>query len=116
MAQVPERAGVAPGLFYQYFGSKDQLLGAVLDAASPRDAFAGLGASLTGKPIEQGLKEITVRAAAMLEERDDVVRVLIRELFRETFAPASPLPPGIVDIQQQVLGDLAEVPTQVRGS
>ena len=103
MAQVAARAGVAPGLLYHYFGSKDQLLRAVLDAASPRDAFAGLGAGLTGKPIEQGLREFAVRAAAMLEERGDVVRVL----FREMLAPASTLAPGIAEIQQQVLGDLA---------
>jgi AcrR family transcriptional regulator len=103
MAQVAARAGVAPGLLYHYFGSKDQLLSAVLDAASPRDAFAELGNSLAGKPVEQGLREFAVRAAALLEERGDVVRVL----FREMLSPASTLPLGIVDIQQQVLSDLA---------
>lgn len=103
MAEVASRAGVAPGLLYHYFGSKDGLLSAVLDAASPRDAFADLGASLSGRPAAEGLREFCRRAAGVLDERGDVVRVL----FREMLAPESAIPAGVADLQEHVLGGLA---------
>jgi AcrR family transcriptional regulator len=103
MAEVATRAGVAPGLLYHYFGNKDGLLNAVFAAADPRDAFAGLAESLAGQPVAAGLREFCVRAAAALEERADVVRVL----FREMLAPETSLPIGIAEIQEQVLGGLA---------
>ena len=103
MAEVAARAGVAPGLLYHYFESKEGLLRAVLEAASPGDAFADLAASLSGRPVAEGLREFCNRAATMLEDRGDVVRVV----FREMLAPESSLPGGIADIQEQVLGGLA---------
>lgn len=103
MAEVAAGAGVAPGLLYHYFGSKAGLLRAVMDAASPRDAFADLAANLSGKPAVEGLREFCVRFAALLEERGDVVRAL----FREMLAPESALPAGVADLQEQALGDLA---------
>lgn len=102
MAQVASRAGVAPGLLYHYFGSKDGLLSAVLDAASPREAFAGIATSLSGRPVTEGLREFCLRAAEVLEERGDIVRVL----FREMLAPESSIPVGVADLQEQVLGGL----------
>lgn len=103
MAEVATRAGVAPGLLYHYFGSKENMVGAVLDAASPRAAFASLAANLTGKPSDEGLREFASGAAALLEERGDVVRVL----WREVLSPASSLSAGIAAIQAQVLDDLS---------
>lgn len=103
IAEVATRAGVAPGLLYHYFGNKDGLLSAVFAAADPRDAFAGLAESLSGQPVAVGLREFCVRAAAALEERGDVVRVL----FREMLAPETSLPIGMADIQEQVLDNLA---------
>lgn len=103
MAEVASRAGVAAGLLYHYFGSKEGLLAAVLESASPRDAFADLAGSLAGLPAEVGLKQFCHRAAAVLEERGDVVRML----FREMLGPQSSLPAGIAGMQEQVLGDLA---------
>ncbi|WP_202874880.1 TetR/AcrR family transcriptional regulator [Kribbella albertanoniae] len=103
MAEVATRAGVAPGLLYHYFGNKDGLLAAVFAAADPRDAFAGLAESLAGQPLSAGLREFCVRAAAVFEERGDVVRIL----FREMLAPEPSLPIGIADIQEEVLGNLA---------
>jgi AcrR family transcriptional regulator len=103
MAEVASRAGVAPGLLYHYFRNKDGLLAAVLDAASPRDAFEDLATSLAGRPVAEGLREFCVRAAALLESRGDVVRVL----FRELLAPEPALVAGVADIQQVVLDGLA---------
>ncbi len=108
MAEVATRAGVAPGLLYHYFGNKDGLLAAVFAAADPRDAFAGLGESLSGRPVAAGLREFCVRAAAALDERGDVVRAL----FRELLAPETSLPISIADIQEQVLGNLARYLTE----
>lgn len=103
MAEVASRAGVAPGLLYHYFGSKEGLLSAVLTAASPGEAFADLAASLSGQPVKEGLREFCHRAAALIGERGDVVRVL----FREVLAPESSLPGGMAILQEQVLGVLA---------
>lgn len=103
VADVASRAGVAPGLIYHYFGSKDGLVAAVLESASPREAFAELGARLAGRPAAEGLREFAHGAAALLEERGDVVRVL----FRELLAPASTLTGEISRLQDAVLGDLA---------
>lgn len=103
IAEVASRAGVASGLLYHYFGSKEGLLKVVLDAASPREAFAGLAMSLTGRPAAEGLREFCVRAAAVLDERGDVVRML----FRELLAPDSAISGGIAELQDDVLGGLS---------
>lgn len=105
MAEVAARAEVTPGLVYHYFGNKDGLVDAILKAASPREAFAALGASLAGRPVEEALREFAVRTAALLDDRGDVVRMLLREAL----APASSLPSGLVDIQDAVLEDLSRV-------
>ncbi|NQX34075.1 TetR/AcrR family transcriptional regulator [Herbiconiux sp. VKM Ac-2851] len=103
VADVATRAGVTPGLLYHYFESKDELVAAVLDAASPRAAFAGLAASLSGRPAEEGLREFSRRAAELLEARGDVIRILLREVL----APTPSTHAVIADIQQQVLDDLS---------
>jgi AcrR family transcriptional regulator len=103
MAEVATRAGVASGLLYHYFGSKEGLLAAVFEAASPRDAFADLVGDLAGMPAEKGLRQFCVRAAAVLEERGDIVRVL----FREMLAADSALTASLADMQRHVLGDLS---------
>lgn len=103
MAEVASRAGTTTGLLYHYFGSKDGLLSAALHAASPLDPFDGLARSLFGMPIAEGLREFCLRAAALFEERGDVVRAL----FREMLAPESSIPAGIADVQEQALNALA---------
>jgi AcrR family transcriptional regulator len=103
MAEVAARAQVTPGLVHHYFGNRDGLVAAILDHASPRSAFAGLAESLAGRPVEEALRDFALRTAALLDERGDVVRMLLREVLR----PASSLPPGVVDIQDAVLGDLS---------
>jgi len=103
MGEVASRAGVASGLLYHYFGNKEGLLQAVFDAVSPREAFAELATDLTGATVDEGLRRFCVRAAAILDQRGDVVRVL----FREMLAADSPLPATLADLQQQVLGDLS---------
>lgn len=108
MAEVAARAKVAPGLLYYYFGSKEGLLSAVFAAVNPRDAFAGIAAELAGRPAAEGLREFCARASALLEERGDVVRVLIREML----SPQSAMPAGIADLQEQVLGDLGHYLTE----
>jgi AcrR family transcriptional regulator len=104
MAEVASRAGIAPGLLYHYFTNKVALLTAVLDAASPREAFENLATSLAGRPVAEGLREFCLRSAALLEERGDVVRVL----FREMLAPESSIVAEIADIQRVVLDGLSK--------
>ena len=103
MGEVASRAGVASGLLYHYFGSKEGLLAAVVDAASPREALAGLASDLAGLPIVDGLRTFCMRAAALLADRGDVVRVL----FRELLGSDADLAAGMTDLQERVLGDLS---------
>ncbi|KUH84598.1 TetR/AcrR family transcriptional regulator [Mycobacterium sp. IS-1556] len=103
MGEVAARAGVAPGLLYHYFGSKDGLIRAAIEAASPRDALAGVMGDLSGRPADEGLRAFCLRLATVLEERGDVVRTL----FREMLAPESAISAGVAEMQEHVLGDLA---------
>lgn len=103
IADLAARVGVAHGLVYHYFASKDELLVAALQLASPAQGFHAIAQSMVGMPAREGLRLFTSRLASMLEERGDVIRFL----FRESLSPRSVLPSGIADMQEQVLEDLS---------
>lgn len=103
VAEVAARAGVANGLVYHYFSTKDELLMAVLDQASPVAAFTAVAESMRGLPAAEGLRVFTLSLGRMLDERGDVLRFL----FRESLSPRSVLPPKVATMQEQVLSGLA---------
>lgn len=104
VADVAGRAGVAHGLVYHYFSGKDELLGAVMERASPVPAFRALAAGMAGSPAAEGLRTFTRGLAVMLDERRDVVRMLLREVL----SPRSTLPPGLAAIQDAALDALGD--------
>lgn len=108
VADVAARAGVAHGLVYHYFASKEELLMAVLEHASPVEAFAAVAESMRGLPAAEGLRVFALSLGSMLEERGEVLRFL----FRESLSPRSVLPSGIATIQEQVLEELAAYLTE----
>jgi AcrR family transcriptional regulator len=108
IADLPGQAGVAHGLFYHYFASKDELLVAVLEHASPLQGFLAIAESMHGLPADEGLRLFAMRLGGMLEERGDVLRFI----FRESLSPRSLLPSALVDVQQQVLEGLASYRTE----
>jgi AcrR family transcriptional regulator len=103
IADLAAGAGVAHGLVYHYFASKDELLVAVLEHASPLEGFLAIAASMRGLPAHEGLRLFTTRLGGMLRERGDVLRFL----FRESLSPRSALPSRIAEVQEQVLEGLA---------
>lgn len=104
VGDVAARAGVAHGLVYHYFGSKDGLLAAVMERASPVSDFRALAAGMAGLPAAEGLRSFTRGLAALLDERRDVIRLLLREVL----SPASTLPVEVAAVQATVLAELGD--------
>ena len=79
IADIAEATGTAHGLVYHYFSSKDELLSAILD----RYAFVTtLGELLTdshGRPAADVLTEIAVGFSRALDERADLLRLVVAE-------------------------------------
>ncbi len=79
MKDLAEATGSAPGLAYHYFGSKSELLAAVL---AERSFFPKLRAMLTDLPDRPAglvLSELAERFDAMLSEREPMVRLVAHE-------------------------------------
>jgi len=82
VGDIAEEAGVAHGLLYHYFASKDELLEIIF-----RETWAELlaaigGVEASGEPAREQLRQV---AAIMLRSwrRDpDLIRVLVREIGR----------------------------------
>lgn len=73
-------AGIVPGLLYHYFESKEQLL---LTVIRERGFFPQMRDILQNAPAEQPVQDVLVALcnnfAALLSEREALVRVVIRE-------------------------------------
>jgi AcrR family transcriptional regulator len=65
---IVRTAGVSPGSAYQYFGSKDELLGALVERKAERDLHEIAGA-MTGGSLEEVLRGST-RVMVALHRRD----------------------------------------------
>jgi AcrR family transcriptional regulator len=88
VGDIAEEAGVAHGLLYHYFASKDEVLETVF-----RDTWAELLAAIHAVEgaEEQGREQLRQVAAILLRSwrRDpDLVRVLVREVGRSQTLPA----------------------------
>jgi TetR/AcrR family transcriptional regulator, fatty acid metabolism regulator protein len=103
VGDIAEEAGVAHGLLYHYFASKDELLEIVF-----RETWAELLAAIhvveeSGEPAREQLRQV---AAIMLRSwrRDpDLVRVLVREIGR------SPELQRRIDALRQVFDAVARI-------
>ncbi len=81
---LSEAAGVAQGLLYHYFRSKEELLQAVLERHYFLPELARLTAPDRDRPAAVVLREVVSGFAAVLREHRQVVRVMLRE------APSNP--------------------------
>jgi AcrR family transcriptional regulator len=82
VGDIAEEAGIAHGLLYHYFSSKEQVLETVFreNWAELLDAFARIEAS-DATPLEQ-LGAIAKTLLRAWRDRPDLVRVMVREVAR----------------------------------
>jgi TetR/AcrR family transcriptional regulator, fatty acid metabolism regulator protein len=82
VGDIAEEAGVAHGLLYHYFSSKDEVLETIF-----RETWGELLADLqeiedSGAPAREQLKQATLRLLGSWQRHPDVVRVIVREIAR----------------------------------
>jgi AcrR family transcriptional regulator len=76
---LAEAAGVAQGLFYHYFESKEALLFAAVDRHGFLPEMREILTASYGRPADEVLLEISESFYALLIEKEDLVRVFFRE-------------------------------------
>jgi AcrR family transcriptional regulator len=79
IADIARETGVAHGLVYHYFASKEELLSEILERYSFLATLRDLMAVVPGRPASEVLPEIATRFSAMLDERSDLLRLVVRE-------------------------------------
>src|SRR5436305_2244452 len=82
VGDIAEEAGVAHGLLYHYFSSKDELLETVF-----RETWSELLAAIaevedSGAPAREQLRQVAAILLRAWRRRPDLVRVLVRESGR----------------------------------
>jgi AcrR family transcriptional regulator len=88
MADVAREAGVAYGLVYHYFGSKDAVLLAVFHEAWGRLLAAIALAEETGKTAAEQLSLVVKIVLRVWRDEPDLVRLLVREVTRSSHISA----------------------------
>ena len=76
---ISEAAGVAQGLIYHYFASKEELLFAAVDRHGFLPELRRILSASYERPAGEVLLEIATGFSALLAEKDDLVRVFFRE-------------------------------------
>jgi AcrR family transcriptional regulator len=79
IADIARETGAAHGLVYHYFASKEELLNEILKRFSFLAALRDLMAVAPGRPAREVLPEIATGFSAMLDERSDLLRLVVRE-------------------------------------
>ena len=82
VADVAREAGVAYGLVYHYFGSKEELLETIFRRTWSRMLEAVQEVERSGAPAREQLQSVARIVLGAWETDPDLVRVLIREVAR----------------------------------
>ncbi len=87
VGDIAEEAGVAHGLLYHYFSSKEELLETVFREtwSALLEAFARVGES--GEPASEQLRQVAAILLRSWRRDPDLVRVLVREVGRSQTLP-----------------------------
>lgn len=78
---IATEAGVAQGLIYHYFRSKDHLLDAIIGQYNPVPELGKILLNADERPAREVLTEVGMRAYQLLDERSEVTKVVFREAF-----------------------------------
>lgn len=78
---IADEAGVAQGLLYHYFPSKDEVFWAIIARDNPFPAMSAIVGNAGDRPAREVLPQAGLRAYEMLAERSELFRIVVRELI-----------------------------------
>jgi AcrR family transcriptional regulator len=78
---IAVEAGVAQGLIYHYFRSKEELFYAIIGEFNPLPEMSEILVGAQDRPANEVLTRAVLRVRELLAERGDLVRVMLREAF-----------------------------------
>ena len=81
VADIAHAAGVAQGLLYHYFPTKEALLAAIIERHGPLPMLTELLATPPDRPARETLLLLAARAYGLIQERQALARLLLRELI-----------------------------------
>lgn len=81
VADIAQAAGVAQGLLYHYFPTKEALLAAIIERHGPLPMLTELLAITPDRPARETLLLLAGRAYGLIQERQALARLLLRELI-----------------------------------
>ena len=81
VSDIAQAAGVAQGLLYHYFPSKDALLAAIIERHGPLRMLAELLMTPPNRPARTTLLELSERFYALAQERRTLLRLIVREML-----------------------------------
>ena len=84
VSDIADQAGVAYGLVYHYFRSKDEMLQAVLEQHYFLPELRRIAGADRNRPVTEVLLELTLGFARVLDQNRQVVQLMLRE------APSNP--------------------------
>lgn len=76
---IAERAGVAQGLVYHYFDSKDDLLWAIIERHNPLPVLSTALTDVADRPVREVLLDLATRAYNLMGEKRSIIVVVARE-------------------------------------
>lgn len=76
---IANSIGVAQGLVYHYFDSKNELLMAVIERYGPFTPVRELIERMSGRPANEALPEMAHTMYGLAREREKLLRILVRE-------------------------------------
>jgi AcrR family transcriptional regulator len=81
VSDIAQTAGVAQGLLYHYFPSKDALVAAIIERHGPLRMLHGLLATPPDRPARETLLDLGMRIYALAQERRTLLQLLVREVL-----------------------------------
>jgi TetR/AcrR family fatty acid metabolism transcriptional regulator len=82
VGDVAKEAGVAYGLLYHYFGSKEEVLETIFRETWAAMLEAARGIEKTGAPAREQVRKVAAVVLGSWKANPDLIRVLIREVTR----------------------------------
>lgn len=81
VSDIARAAGVAQGLLYHYFPSKDALLAAIVEREGPLGMLHELLATPPDRPARETLLDLANRIYALIQQRRPLLRLIMREVI-----------------------------------